>query len=199
MPQAFSDQQMQEIRQKLFDSACRHAVRTGVKTSMETLTNDAGISKSTFYKFYESKERLLLEVALHFERLILEEMKHVLHQSEGISNKERTAAAVNAAFLRFAQLGAVRFFTEDLPVLIESLPLALAKKHLANMSESVLKVLTEEGIRFCVPQETVLSLIQLLYRSVPAIAEVDHFVEAFRLLVLGACNQVVESSEKSSL
>ncbi len=49
MPQAFTKQQMQAIREKLFQSACRHAVTQGVrKTSLEALASDAGISKSTF-------------------------------------------------------------------------------------------------------------------------------------------------------
>ena len=52
MPQAFTPQQMEDIRARLFDSACRHAVGMDVKRiSLERLTSDAGISKSTFYKF----------------------------------------------------------------------------------------------------------------------------------------------------
>ena len=72
MPQAFTPQQMEDIRARLFDSACRHAVGMDVKRiSLERLTSDAGISKSTFYKFYDSKEELFLQVGMHFEMLIV--------------------------------------------------------------------------------------------------------------------------------
>ena len=52
----FTEQQRSAIRQKLFESAQRHALSDGVqRTSLDTLTSEAGISKSSFYKFYESK------------------------------------------------------------------------------------------------------------------------------------------------
>jgi len=192
MPQAFTDQQMEEIRQRLFQSACRYAVEAGVrKTSMEMLTQEAGISKSTFYKFFESKELLFLSVAQHFEQLVIREMKRVLKETSGRPSKERTALAVNAAFVLFAKLGAIRFFSEDLPELARLVPVEAAKDHLKSMSEKLLDALEEEQIHFCVPRETAAAVINLLYRSVPAIAELDNFVDAFHVIVLGACNQVV--------
>lgn len=192
MPQAFTDQQMEEIREKLFQSACRHAAESGVrKTSLEMLTQEAGISKSTFYKFFESKELLFLKVAQHFELLVIKEMRRMLKKTAGKTSKERTAAAVNAAFVLFAKLGAIRFFSEDLPELARLVPREAAKDHLKSMSEKLLEVLEEEQIQFCVSRETAAAVINLLYRSVPAIAELDHFVDAFHVLVLGACNQVV--------
>ena len=55
MAQAFTPEQMQTIRARLMDSARRHALTTGVrKTSLDTLTAEAGISKSSFYKFFDS-------------------------------------------------------------------------------------------------------------------------------------------------
>lgn len=192
MPQAFTGEQMDEIRQKLFQSACRYAVESGVrKTSMEMLAQDAGISKSTFYKFFESKELLFLKVAQHFERQIIDEMKRSLKKTVGLPSKERTAAAVNAAFVRFAKIGAVRFFSEDLPLLATLIPETVARDHVKSMAEKIMAVLEEEQIEFVQPRETVLNLIHLLYRTIPAIAEMEHFTEAFRMMVLGACSQVV--------
>lgn len=192
MPQAFTDQQMEQIRVRLFQSACRYAVETGVKkTSMEMLTQDAGISKSTFYKFFASKELLFFKVAQHFEHLVILEMRRILQQTAGRSSKERTAAAINAAFVLFVKLGAIRFFREDLPEMAKLIPLDQAKEYLKSMAEKLMEALEEENIQFCQPREVVISVIHLLYLSVPAIAEVDNFVESFRLLVLGACDQVV--------
>jgi len=192
MPQAFTDQQMEQIRERLFQSACRYAVETGVKkTSMEMLTQDAGISKSTFYKFFASKELLFFKVAQHFEHLVILEMRRILQQTAGRSSKERTAAAINAAFVLFVKLGAIRFFREDLPEMAKLIPLDQAKEYLKSMAEKLMEALEEENIQFCQPREVVISVIHLLYLSVPAIAEVDNFVESFRLLVLGACDQVV--------
>lgn len=192
MPQAFTDQQMEEISQRLFQSACQYAVKAGVrKTSLEMLTQEAGISKSTFYKFFESKELLFLKVAQHFEQLVIREMKHVLKKTAGKPSKERTALAVNAAFVLFAKMGAFHFFSEDLPELARLVPVEAAKDHVKGMAEKLIDALEEEQIQFCVPRETAAAVINLLYRAIPAIAELDNFVDAFHVLVLGACNQVV--------
>ena len=51
MAQPFSPKQRDAIRERLKESARKYAVRTGVKkTSLDMLTADAGISKSSFYK-----------------------------------------------------------------------------------------------------------------------------------------------------
>ena len=72
MAQPFTEAQRSAIRQQLFDSACRFALTPGVrKTSLEMLTVEAGISKSSFYKFFESKEELFLRVAAHWEATAL--------------------------------------------------------------------------------------------------------------------------------
>ena len=64
MAQPFTSEQRSTIREHLLESARRHAIDDGPeKTSLEALTSEAGISKSSFYKFFDSKEALFLEVA----------------------------------------------------------------------------------------------------------------------------------------
>ena len=97
----FTEEQRSAIRQKLFESAQRHALSDGVqRTSLDTLTSEAGISKSSFYKFYESKELLFLEVASHWEAELLGEGMLALSADRRRSNKERAAAFVYRVFER---------------------------------------------------------------------------------------------------
>ena len=95
----FTEQQRSAIRQKLFESAQRHALSDGVqRTSLDTLTSEAGISKSSFYKFYESKEQLFIEVARHWESEIIGPAMRALTENRQGSDKERAAAFVYCAF-----------------------------------------------------------------------------------------------------
>ena len=56
---AFSDFETEQIRKALLEETRRCAVTLGMrKTSVEQLTQAVGISKGSFYRFYESKERL---------------------------------------------------------------------------------------------------------------------------------------------
>ena len=192
MPQAFTPQQMEDIRARLFDSACRHAVGTDVKRiSLEKLTSDAGISKSTFYKFYDSKEQLFLQVGMHFEMLIVGEAQRALRQSKGKSNRDRTAEAVNAAFDRLAELNVMRFLKEDMPQLVALAATDEALAHFKSMSMSILELLKREGVAFRVSDEMVGSIIHILYLSVQNAREMACYAEALRELVLGVCDRIV--------
>ena len=183
MPQAFTPQQMEDIRARLFDSACRHAVGMDVKRiSLERLTSDAGISKSTFYKFYDSKEELFLQVGMHFEMLIV---------GEAGSSRERTANAVNAAFDRLAELNVMRFLKEDMPQLVALVASEEALAHFKSMSMRILELLKREGITFRVSDEMVGSIIHILYLSVQNARETACYAEALRELVLGVCDRIV--------
>ena len=101
MAQPFSPQQRDAIREKLKESARKYAVSTGVKkTSLDMLTADAGISKSSFYKFYDSKELLFLEIAADWESQIIAAVNESLTKdaAAGLDDKRRSANSVYAAF-----------------------------------------------------------------------------------------------------
>ena len=60
---AFSEEKNEIIRQELLAEARRCAVTLGMrKTSVEQLTEAAGVSKGSFYKFFDSKELLFFAV-----------------------------------------------------------------------------------------------------------------------------------------
>ena len=60
---AFSERQNETIRRALIQEARHCAVTIGMrKTSVEQLTEAAGISKGSFYKFFDSKEMLFFAV-----------------------------------------------------------------------------------------------------------------------------------------
>ena len=56
---AFTDEQNEQIRNDLIREARRCGITIGMrKTSVEQLTEAVGISKGSFYKFFDSKELL---------------------------------------------------------------------------------------------------------------------------------------------
>ena len=189
----FTDEQRQSIRERLFESARRRALDTGVKkTSLEALTADAGISKSSFYKFYDSKEQLFLEVAAHWEDEILARATAALAASAVSSDKERAAAMVLSAFRAIHEMGIARFLREDLPLLMPHLPEGVARAHYLSSAESLFSALRAAQIRFTVPDEIALSVIQLMYLSILHIGEIgEGFFPALHELVVSACDRLV--------
>ncbi len=63
MPRAFNENERTNIRHHLRESGRRLFATTGVvRTSLDQLTSAAGIAKGSFYKFYDSKELLFMEL-----------------------------------------------------------------------------------------------------------------------------------------
>lgn len=59
----FTNQERDHLAQALIESGRRRFIEQGLKkTTLEELTSDAGIAKSSFYSFFESKEALYLEL-----------------------------------------------------------------------------------------------------------------------------------------
>ncbi len=60
---SFTDEEREIIRRKIIDRGKDCFARYGVKkTSIEDLTKDLGIAKSSFYSFFNSKEDLFLQI-----------------------------------------------------------------------------------------------------------------------------------------
>ncbi len=60
---SFTDEEREIIRRKIIDQGKDCFARYGVKkTSIEDLTKDLGIAKSSFYSFFSSKEDLFLQI-----------------------------------------------------------------------------------------------------------------------------------------
>ncbi|MBN2240598.1 MAG: TetR/AcrR family transcriptional regulator [Dehalococcoidales bacterium] len=63
MPRAFTQPEMDLIRTRLLEKGREYFTRYGLKkTSVDELARSAGIAKGTFYRFFESKEALLMEL-----------------------------------------------------------------------------------------------------------------------------------------
>lgn len=190
----FTPEQREAIRARLFDSACRHAREEGLKkTSLDMLTADAGISKSSFYRFYESKELLFLEVAARWEERLLADAAAALRSGGLADDKERAAAMVFAAFSAIHELGIARFLREDMPLLTACFPESQARAHYLASAESIFLALREAQIAFTVPDDVALSVIRLMYLSILHISEIgESFFPALAVLVESACDRLVK-------
>ena len=190
----FTEQQRCAIRQKLFESAQRHALSDGVqRTSLDTLTSEAGISKSSFYKFFESKEALFLEVAAQWEQYILRHIVETFEHTPG-DGRTRVASMVITLFSEIQRMGIARFLREDLPALAESQPDASRKAHFLSSSRQIFDELrrVDGSLRFTTDERVALSVIELLYLSILNIGDVgETYFSALCVLVQGACDRLI--------
>lgn len=65
MPRAFKEEEKEKIRAKLLEAGRSCFLRYGLKkTTIEDVVGPAGIAKSSFYLFFDSKEALFVEVMM---------------------------------------------------------------------------------------------------------------------------------------
>ena len=193
MAQPFSPQQRDAIREKLKESARKYAVSIGFKkTSLDMLTADAGISKSSFYKFYDSKEMLFLEIAADWEAQVIAAVNESLQRDVGLDDKHRAANMVYTAFTTIHALGICNFLCDDLPELSRFIPEEDARTHYLSSAQGIFDMLRRAEIHFSQPDEIVLAAIRILYLSIININRIGaDFFPALHLLVIGACEKLV--------
>ena len=193
MAQPFSPQQRDAIREKLKESARKYAVSIGFKkTSLDILTADAGISKSSFYKFYDSKEMLFLEIAADWEAQVIAVVNESLQRDVGLDDKHRAANMVYTAFTTIHALGICNFLCDDLPELSRFIPEEDARTHYLSSAQGIFDMLRRAEIHFSQPDEIVLAAIRILYLSIININRIGaDFFPALHLLVIGACEELV--------
>ena len=189
----FTDNQKNTIRERLLRSAMKHALKIGIrKTSLDMLAADAGIAKSSFYKFFESKELLFLEAGSRWEKEIHGRMQTALKENNCLSDKDRAAAIVFSVFKAIHELGIARFLREDAPLLNALLQEKQVKAHMLSSAQLLFSALREANIRFTAPDETVASVIQLLYLSILNFGDLgENYFPALYEIVAGACDRLV--------
>ena len=120
---AFTDYETEQLRKALLKETRHCAVTLGMKkTSVEQLTKAVGISKGSFYKFYESKEMLFFAVLENVHSDLYGVADHALSEANGLPPSERAAKAVLAVCRRLSDTGDMVFIENDAKLLLQRLP-----------------------------------------------------------------------------
>jgi len=79
----FDDKERAEIREALVDAGEEYFLRIGPeRTTVEDLTDDVGISKGSFYNFFDSKAELFLEVFIRLRDDLIETVLDAVSEVE---------------------------------------------------------------------------------------------------------------------
>ena len=127
---AFTEEQNETIRRDLIREARCCGVTVGMrKTSVEQLTEAVGISKGSFYKFFDSKELLFFAVLEDIHTECFAAAQKSLQENAAIAPAIRTAAAVLAACRWLSETKAFVFIENDAEFLLHRLPEEVKTAH----------------------------------------------------------------------
>jgi len=164
MPKWFSEDEKELIRRKLLEQGEKHFSRFGFKKSnVEEIALAVGISKGAFYRFFDSKELLFMEVIEEVEIRGRKEILKVISQP-GPTPRARLFAILKKAFDMFGELPILRVFTgSDFEILANRVPVDVFQAHMANdraFFEELFSRCEKNGINIKVDAE---EIVELLY------------------------------------
>ena len=189
---AFTEEQNETIRRDLIREARCCGVTVGMrKTSVEQLTEAVGISKGSFYKFFDSKELLFFAVLEDIHTECFAAAQKSLQENAAIDPASRTAAAILAACRWLSETKAFVFIENDAKLLLQRLPEGVKKEHYHD-DETHIRLLLEKydlvpnrGISLAAA--TVRGLILTVSHKEP-IGEL--YPQVLETLVYGACREL---------
>lgn len=167
MPRAFSEEEKRIIRQQMREKSKRlfelHGLR---KTSIDDITQAAGISKGAFYQFYESKEVLFLEIMEQMESELRESvLAHALLPKENA--RQNVRRILRSFLLTYDAYPLLKHFTQsDFDYLVRKLPTERVQAHTnrdAKFLESFIKKIKREGIPLKVSPRVSINLIWSMF------------------------------------
>ena len=142
---AFTDEQNEQIRNDLIWEARRCGITIGMrKTSVEQLTEAVGISKGSFYKFFDSKELLFFAVLEDIHTECFAAAQKSLQENTPLLPAERAAAAILAACRWLSETKAFVFIEQDADFLLHRLPEEVKTAHYHD-DETHIRALLEAG------------------------------------------------------
>ena len=191
---AFTEEQNETIRRDLIREARCCGVTVGMrKTSVEQLTEAVGISKGSFYKFFDSKELLFFAVLEDIHTECFAAAQKSLQENAAIDPASRTAAAILAACRWLSETKAFVFIENDAEFLLHRLPEEVKTAHYHDDETHIRQLLEKYDL---VPNRGI-SLAAATVRGL--ILTVSHkeqigelYPQVLETLVYGACRALFE-------
>ena len=189
---AFSEEENTKIRRSLLAEARSRALTVGMrKTSVEELTAAVGISKGSFYKYFDSKELLFFAVLEELHSELYAVAKDALIANSSLAASEWATEALLAVCRRLSQTGAMRFIESDAELILRRIPEAVKAGHYHDDEAHVCGLLREGGFAPKGGAELAVATVRGLIRTVSHRDEIgEKYPEVLRILIRGAMKEL---------
>lgn len=189
---AFSEEENTKIRRSLLAEARSRALTAGMrKTSVEELTVAVGISKGSFYKYFDSKELLFFAVLEELHSELYAVAKDALMANSSLAASERATEALLAVCRRLSQTGAMRFIESDAELILRRIPESVKAGHYHDDGAHVCELLREGGFAPKGGAELAAATVRGLILTVSHRDEIgEKYPEVLRILIRGAMKEL---------
>ncbi len=163
MPRSFTESESAAIRGSLLAAGAESFARRGLRaTTVESLARSAGISKGAFYRFFDSKEGLFLDLLTSYEQTRHSQIEAAVRADPARGVEVLIDSAIHAA--RDSPLVGVAMSEEGL-ALLRSMSIPEREALLSRderLVDRVLTVLAEAGVELDVSRSLLVGLLRSL-------------------------------------
>ncbi len=144
MPRGFTDREKEMIKQKLYEKGMEFLKSYGVrKTNVEDITQAVGISKGSFYLFFNSKEEFFYELIEISHDALAKEAKRILLSEGPLENKIRL---ILKQYICSQEALGFLVSAEEIQYILRKLPAEKLEHHLAQDNDVFKDLLQAAGI-----------------------------------------------------
>lgn len=189
---AFTEQRGERIRKDLLDEALRCAVTIGMrKTSVEQLTEAAGIAKGSFYKFFPTKEILFFTVLENIYTETYAAAEKALQECAALPPTDRATKIVLAACRYLSDTKTMPFIEKDTEYLLRRIPVDIKAAHYHNDEVHIRQILAISGLAPKGCMELAAATIRGLILTVSHQGEIGTlYPQVLETLVRDACKEL---------
>lgn len=195
MPKVYSDQQRNDIRQRLKEVATHCMQTQGIKkTTVDELVSKVQIPKGTFYLFYKTKEELMFEVLLDIHDQVEKEMFTEMMRIKDEMTVDNLTEVIFKFYKVIDESGILRILTSgEIEILYHKLPPEVLQEHFAHddsMIDGIIKL-------FNLPDTKDTEVFSSAFRNlfVSSIYQKDmqenYFNESLKLTIRGLVLQLI--------
>ena len=191
---AFTEQKNEVIRKILLEEALHCAVTIGMrKTSVEQLTEAAGIAKGSFYKFFPSKELLFFAVLENIHAETYSVAEKALQDNAKLIPTERATKIILAACKYLSDTKAMTFIENDVEYLLRRIPADIKADHYHNDEIHIRQILEASGLVPKGGMELAAATVRGLILTVSLQSEFGElYPQVLEMLVHGACKELFD-------
>ena len=162
----FSEQEKVRIEQLLLTEGERLFIAYGLKkVTIDDIVKAVNIAKASFYKFYQGKEYLFLDIVQREQKEIFEILEETLEESKEQKDCERVKNAFAMMFVLMRKYPLLQVINEETTGLImrKVSPERLTEFH--RQGFDAVNAMVKKGITFKYDTQIVSHLFRVLYQS----------------------------------
>lgn len=162
----FTQQEKENINQLLFKEGQRLFTMYGLKkVTIDDIVKSVKIAKATFYKFYEGKEYLFLDIVQRQQQEIFEILDGILQKTESLPDRKRVKNIFFEMSKLMPQYPMLLEIDEETIMIIKRKVAPQRLESYARQGFDAVKTIENHGIKFKYDSQVVSQLFHGMYEA----------------------------------